>query len=81
MDKEIDRLPDNFTASDQYASIGPVAKLAYSVYDAEAMHGLPLGIQVVGRRLEEERVLEAMKVIEDALKEQGTVFTGRVPKI
>ena len=42
------------------------------------MHGLPLGVQVVGRRLEEEKVLEGMQVIETALKEQGLVFTSRV---
>ena len=42
------------------------------------MHGLPLGVQVVGRRLEEEKVLEGMQVIETALKEQGLVFNSRV---
>ena len=31
------------------------------------MHGLPVGVQVVGRRLEEEKVLAVMKMIEDAL--------------
>lgn len=55
-----------------------LARGAYSVYDAKEMHGLPLGVQVVGRRLEEEKVLEGMKVIEEALKKQGTVFTGQV---
>lgn len=31
------------------------------------MHGLPVGIQVVGRWLGEEKVLAAMKRVEDAL--------------
>jgi Asp-tRNA(Asn)/Glu-tRNA(Gln) amidotransferase A subunit family amidase len=31
------------------------------------MHDLPVGIQVVGQRLEEEKVLAIMKRIEDAL--------------
>jgi Asp-tRNA(Asn)/Glu-tRNA(Gln) amidotransferase A subunit family amidase len=31
------------------------------------MHGLPVAIQVVGRRLEEEKVLAIMKRVEDAL--------------
>ncbi|KAF5383178.1 hypothetical protein D9615_004896 [Tricholomella constricta] len=78
VDKEIDRLPPGFFASEECASMCTVAKEAYSVYDAEGMHGLPMGVQVVGRRLEEERVLEGMKVIEDALKQQGTVFVGQV---
>lgn len=34
------------------------------------MHGLPIGIQVVGRRLQEEHVVEAMKLIEQALKKE-----------
>lgn len=31
------------------------------------MHGLPVGVQVVGRRLEEEKVIAVMKRVEDAL--------------
>jgi Asp-tRNA(Asn)/Glu-tRNA(Gln) amidotransferase A subunit family amidase len=42
------------------------------------MHGLPLGVQVVGRRLEEEKVLEGMQIIETALHEQGSVFVNKV---
>ena len=44
-----------------------VARGAYKHYDAERMHGLPVGVQVVGRRLEEEKVLAVMKRLEDAL--------------
>ena len=57
-----------------------VARPAYMAYDAEDMHGLPLGVQVVGKRLEEEKVLEGMKIIEAALEKQGHVFVpGNVP--
>ncbi|KAL6801119.1 amidase protein [Trichoderma sp. SZMC 28013] len=35
--------------------------------NADDMHGLSVGIQIVGRRLEEEKVLAAMKRVEDAL--------------
>lgn len=31
------------------------------------MDGLPVGVQIVGRRLEEEKVLAIMKKVEDAL--------------
>lgn len=34
------------------------------------MHGLPVGVQVVGRRLEEEKVLAVMQRLEDALGEE-----------
>lgn len=33
-------------------------------YDADKMHGLPVGIQVVGRPHEEEKVLRIMEMIE-----------------
>lgn len=37
------------------------------MYDADKMHGLPVGIQVIGQRLEEEKVLALMKRVEEAL--------------
>lgn len=36
--------------------------------DKRNMVGLPVGIQIVGRRLEEEKVLAAAEVIEDILR-------------
>ena len=44
------------------------------MYDADAMHGLPVGVQVVGRRLEEEKVMEGMKLIEGYLKVEGKAY-------
>lgn len=32
--------------------------------DPESMHGHPVGLQVVGRRLEEEKVLAGMVIVE-----------------
>lgn len=43
-------------------------------YDAIKMEGLPVGVQVVGRRLEEEKVLACMERCEDALKKGGTKY-------
>jgi Asp-tRNA(Asn)/Glu-tRNA(Gln) amidotransferase A subunit family amidase len=63
--------------SDDYKNMGLISKGAYSVYDADAMHGLPLGVQVVGRRFEEEKVLQGMKVVEDALEGSGRKFIPR----
>lgn len=67
VDKELDQLPSNFSLK----SLNGVAYGAYKYYDAEAMHGLPVGIQVVGRRLEEEKVLAVMQRIESLLGENG----------
>lgn len=63
VDKALDGLPADFNIK----TLNGVAQGAYKLYDAQAMHGLPVGVQVVGRRLEEEKVLAAMKRLEDAL--------------
>ncbi|KZP01704.1 amidase signature enzyme [Calocera viscosa TUFC12733] len=41
------------------------------VYDPEAMKGLPVGVQLVGRPWEDERVVEAMGVLDAALGPRG----------
>lgn len=48
-----------------------MARGAYKHYDADKMHGLPVAVQVVGQRLQEERVLAIMERVEDALKKHG----------
>lgn len=63
VDKALDQLPKDFNIG----KLNGVAQGAYKLYDATAMHGLPVGVQVVGRRLEEEKVLSIMKRVEDAL--------------
>ncbi|CCT62770.1 related to amidase (acetamidase) [Fusarium fujikuroi IMI 58289] len=63
VDKMRDQLPGDFSLN----SLNGIAQGAYKLYDANAMHGLPVGIQVVGRRLEEEKVLAIMKRIEEAM--------------
>ncbi|KAI1333887.1 amidase [Xylariaceae sp. FL0016] len=66
VDKSLDKLPSAFNIK----KLNGVAQGAYKLYDAEAMHGLPVGIQVVGRRLEEEKVLAIMKRVEEALGDE-----------
>jgi Asp-tRNA(Asn)/Glu-tRNA(Gln) amidotransferase A subunit family amidase len=44
---------------------------AYTMYDSTSMHGLPVGVQVICKRLEEEKVLEGMKVIDRLLRQDG----------
>jgi hypothetical protein len=63
VDKTLDQLPATFDIK----KLNGVARGAYKHYDAGHMHGLPVGVQVVGRRLEEEKVLAVMKKLEDAL--------------
>ncbi|KFA79080.1 hypothetical protein S40288_07026 [Stachybotrys chartarum IBT 40288] len=63
----VDRAKDQLPPSFSLRKLNGVAQGAYKLYDADAMHGLPVGIQVVGRRLQEEKVLAIMKRVEDAL--------------
>ncbi|GAM82278.1 hypothetical protein ANO11243_002570 [Dothideomycetidae sp. 11243] len=62
-----DALPKDF----DFSSLNGVAKGAYLHYDVEEMNGLPVGVQIVGRRLEEEKVLAVMKRVEEALEARG----------
>ncbi|KAF7324107.1 Amidase domain-containing protein [Mycena kentingensis (nom. inval.)] len=76
VDKRVDALPRDFYTSptSRYRGMSGAAKGAWSVYDARKMHGLPLGVQIAGRRMEEEKVLEGMKVVEAALSAAGTPY-------
>jgi hypothetical protein len=69
VDSSLDKLPRAFRPRNK------IEKDAYAGYDADDMHGLPVGVQVVGRRLEEEKVLEGMKLIEGILKSKGIAYT------
>lgn len=77
VDRQTDALPKDFMQSTDYKNMGLISKGAYSVYDADEMHGLPLGVQVVGRRFEEEKVLQGMKIVEAALEGCGRKFIPR----
>ena len=65
---KVDRAKDKLTETFELAKMNGIAKGIYRYYDAEEMHGLPVGVQVVGRRLEEEKVLSIMERVEGALE-------------
>lgn len=67
VDPTLDQLPATFN----FNKLNGVAKGAYKHYDATKMAGLPVAVQVVGRRLEEEKVLAVVGRIEDALDKHG----------
>lgn len=70
VDKVLDQLPGAFNFKD----LNGVAKGAYQHYDADEMHGLPVAVQVVGQRLQEEKVLAIMERIEEALEQTGGTY-------
>lgn len=64
-------------AHDALGSFKPrneIEKGQYKMYDADKMHGLPVGIQIVGRRLQEEKVMEGLKLVEQLLQEDGREY-------
>ncbi len=57
-----------------FAPRNQIERRMYRMYDADQMHGLPIGVQIVGRRLEEEKVLEGMKIVERCLRDVGKAY-------
>ncbi|EJD42148.1 amidase signature enzyme [Auricularia subglabra TFB-10046 SS5] len=41
------------------------------IYNAQLMHGLPVGVQIVGKRWEDEKLLRMMELADRALGERG----------
>lgn len=70
VDRTLDRLPATF----RLHNLNGVAKGAYKYYDVDQMHGLPVAVQVVGQRLQEERVLAFMQRVEAALEKHGRKY-------
>jgi len=70
----VDAAKDVLPASVNVKKMNGVAQGAYKHYDAEKMAGLPVAVQIVGRRLEEEKVLAVMKRLEDALESRGEKY-------
>jgi len=55
----------------EWQPLSELDKLIQSDYDAEFYDGAPVSLQLVGKRLEEEKVLEMVEVVSNALKEAG----------
>ena len=76
VDPELDALPQDWltAATNNTPSSKEINKLLYGErwgYNADMMKGLPVGIQLVGKRWEDEKVIEMMKVVDSALGERG----------
>ena len=67
VNKSLDQLKPDF----RFRELNGVAKGAYKHYDADKMHGLPVAVQVVGQRLQEEKILSIMQRVESALDSHG----------
>ncbi|OZJ06556.1 hypothetical protein BZG36_00540 [Bifiguratus adelaidae] len=65
VDRHLDDIPNRKTL--EKTQWNRMEKNLFSVYNVDDMHGLPIGVQVVGRRLQEEKVIAMMQVVKDAL--------------
>lgn len=65
-----DRSLDSARTPDSWEPLNSLDKMIQEGYDADFHHGAPVGLQLVGRRLEEEKVLEMVEVVADVLKER-----------
>ena len=73
VDPEADKLTEEWTdynVGTGHGSVlleGMLYKGDKAIYNPKLMAGLPIGVQVVGKKWEEEKVVEMMKVVDHAL--------------
>jgi Asp-tRNA(Asn)/Glu-tRNA(Gln) amidotransferase A subunit family amidase len=56
-----------------YEARNELDKWNWDLWDRESMHDMPIGVQVVARRLEEEKVLGAAKVVDELIRLAGEI--------
>ena len=77
VDKARDSYSPDYRSEAKYQGMNDISRAVHDLYDADAMHGMPLAVQLVGGRLEEEKVIAGMKVVEKALWDSGKGFIPR----
>ncbi|KAK3181788.1 hypothetical protein K4F52_006855 [Lecanicillium sp. MT-2017a] len=65
-DKSVD------VVKDDYKPLCERDKLNMDTYEADASDGVPAAIQILGRDLEEEKILSIAQIVADAIKEYQT---------
>jgi Asp-tRNA(Asn)/Glu-tRNA(Gln) amidotransferase A subunit family amidase len=55
-------------AMSSYKPRNPLDKWNWDLFDMETMNDMPIGVQIVARRLQEEKVLGAAKAIDEILR-------------
>ena len=69
VDEQLDALESNNNGDQQNKNhLTPFEKINMYGYDAKEAHGLPVGVQVVTQRFQEEHCIDAMKLIAKALQ-------------
>ena len=75
VDPEKDEITEEWIKSPGHGSIlleGGLFTSKNALYNPEEMKGMPVGVQIAGRKWEEEKVLKIMHVVDGALgKDRG----------
>ena len=66
-----DRAIDKARDMKMFKSMSEIDAKIQADYDPDFYHGAPVSLQLVGKRLEEEKVLEMVEIVVDALKNQS----------
>ncbi|EJD50428.1 amidase [Auricularia subglabra TFB-10046 SS5] len=69
VDAKLDALPDGYWSTGTGSKL--LGKACTQLYDAKKMEGLPVSIQIAGRKWEDEKVLAMMRAVDDALGKRG----------
>ncbi|KAK4554173.1 hypothetical protein LTR86_008700 [Recurvomyces mirabilis] len=78
----VDAVKDALPTTVNVNKMNGIARGAYKHYDSVKMAGLPVAIQLVGRRLEEEKVLAGMQRLYNALDAKGQTYELlKVPEV
>ncbi|RKP06837.1 amidase [Thamnocephalis sphaerospora] len=72
VDRDLDRQHDGVSWLGEGVRIGMAEQKYRQYYDADKMHGLPLGVQVFAERYQEEKVVACMQVLDDCVKRYGS---------
>lgn len=74
VDPSKDGVTDEWWANDGHGSKLLESRLyrgPEAIYNPEQMKGLPIGVQIVGRLWQDEKVIAVMKVVDNALGPRG----------
>ncbi|KAM7189482.1 Amidase signature domain containing protein [Rhypophila sp. PSN 637] len=74
-DREVDKLDKKYVPSDE------LDQANWEAYDAEVYDGAPVGVQIVGRKFEEEKVLAIAEVLANVLGKYKAVLAGASGKL
>lgn len=74
MDPEKDQLTEEWTNGPGHGSKlfeHALYRMNPPVYDPESMKGMPVAVQIVGKRWDDEKVLAMMRLVDEALGPRG----------